>query len=67
MSASCIFCSLIRKPNASLIQEDEHLCIYPDIAPQAPHHFLIIPPFCISGYKMILMSYVFFAFFNLCI
>ncbi|MEO5350035.1 MAG: histidine triad nucleotide-binding protein [Magnetococcus sp. YQC-3] len=44
MSAGCIFCSIA---NGSIpvkaIYEDEQVIAFPDIAPQAPLHLLVIP------------------------
>lgn len=44
MSDQCIFCSIIdgRRPGKILYQ-DEDLVVLKDIAPQAPHHYLIVP------------------------
>lgn len=41
---SCLFCTIAEgKLNTSFVYEDEHVVAFNDIAPQAPHHVLIIP------------------------
>jgi histidine triad (HIT) family protein len=44
MREQCIFCSIIdgRSPGKILYQ-DADLVVLEDIAPQAPHHYLIVP------------------------
>ena len=40
---TCLFCKIVAKEiNANIIYEDDHVVAF-DIAPQAPHHILIIP------------------------
>jgi len=44
MESNCLFCSIINgKIPAKIIYEDELLVVIEDIAPQAPHHYLLIP------------------------
>lgn len=44
MSNNCIFCDIIAgKIPAKFVYQDEALVVVEDVAPQAPHHFLIIP------------------------
>lgn len=44
MEDNCLFCSIINgKIPAKTIYEDELLVVIEDIAPQAPHHYLLIP------------------------
>lgn len=41
---SCLFCKIAAQEiPTKLIYEDEHIVAFHDIAPQAPHHVLIIP------------------------
>lgn len=39
----CIFCKIARGEMGELIYEDEQVIAFNDIAPQAPHHVLIVP------------------------
>lgn len=42
--ADCIFCQIVaKKIPADVKYEDEHILVFPDIAPKAPIHWLIIP------------------------
>ena len=41
--SDCIFCKIANKEMGSLIYEDENVCAFNDINPQAPVHILIIP------------------------
>ncbi|APG27380.1 histidine triad nucleotide-binding protein [Syntrophotalea acetylenivorans] len=44
MENNCLFCSIIDgKIPAKILYEDELLVAIEDIAPQAPHHYLLIP------------------------
>lgn len=44
MENNCLFCSIIAgKIPAKVIYEDDLLVAIEDIAPQAPHHYLLIP------------------------
>ncbi|MCD4689810.1 MAG: histidine triad nucleotide-binding protein [Desulfuromonadaceae bacterium] len=44
MESNCLFCNIINgKIPAKIIYEDELLVVIEDIAPQAPHHYLLIP------------------------
>jgi histidine triad (HIT) family protein len=44
MSDNCIFCKIIAgQIPAKPVYEDEEVVVLPDINPQAPFHFLIIP------------------------
>lgn len=44
MENNCLFCSIIDgKIPAKILYEDELLVVIEDIAPQAPHHYLLIP------------------------
>lgn len=41
---TCLFCNIAtKKIDTKLIHEDDHAVAFHDIAPQAPHHILIIP------------------------
>lgn len=41
---SCLFCKIAAKEiPAKIIYEEKHIVAFHDIAPQAPHHILIIP------------------------
>jgi histidine triad (HIT) family protein len=41
---NCLFCKIAKKQiPATLLYEDEDVVAFPDIAPQAPVHFLVIP------------------------
>lgn len=41
---SCLFCKIASgQLDTKLIYQDEHYVAFNDIAPQAPHHILIIP------------------------
>lgn len=41
---SCLFCKIAANDiPAKLIYEEKHIIAFHDIAPQAPHHILIIP------------------------
>ena len=41
--SDCIFCKIASKEIGSLIYEDENVCAFNDINPQAPVHILVIP------------------------
>ncbi|MGH7711994.1 MAG: histidine triad nucleotide-binding protein [Gemmatimonadaceae bacterium] len=44
MSATCLFCRIVRKEiPATLVAEDEHCIAFRDINPQAPVHVLVVP------------------------
>lgn len=44
MTDSCIFCRIIdREIPARIVYEDERVVAVEDVAPQAPHHYLIMP------------------------
>jgi histidine triad (HIT) family protein len=44
MAEACVFCGIAaKKVKATLLFEDEHVLAFPDIAPRAPVHLLIIP------------------------
>lgn len=44
MDADCIFCKIARKEiPTNLVFEDEVVCAFRDLNPQAPTHILIIP------------------------
>ncbi len=44
MNQDCIFCKIAAKQIPSqIIYEDEYILAFPDIQPQAPVHFLVIP------------------------
>lgn len=50
MADDCLFCNIARgEIGADILYEDEDVCAFNDIAPQAPHHFLVIPRKHISG------------------
>ena len=41
---TCLFCKIASKEiNTNVVYEDDHVVAFHDIAPQAPHHILIIP------------------------
>jgi histidine triad (HIT) family protein len=41
---TCLFCKIASQEiPTKLVYEDEHIVAFNDIAPQAPHHILIIP------------------------
>ena len=41
---SCLFCQIIdRTIPSNIVHEDDQLIVCPDINPQAPHHYLVIP------------------------
>ena len=41
---NCIFCKILdKKIPATILYEDELVCAFADLNPQAPHHYLIIP------------------------
>lgn len=39
----CIFCKIVKHEIGELIYEDEQIIAFHDIAPQAPHHILLVP------------------------
>lgn len=40
----CIFCKIIRKEiSTTIIYEDEHVLVFPDLHPVKPVHYLVIP------------------------
>lgn len=44
MTDNCLFCKIIAgEIPGTFIYEDERVVVLQDIAPQAPHHYLIIP------------------------
>ncbi len=44
MTQDCIFCRVARgETDSEVLHQDEHVVAFRDIAPQAPHHVLIIP------------------------
>jgi histidine triad (HIT) family protein len=44
MSNNCLFCKIIAgEIPGKMIYQDEHMVALQDIAPQAPHHYLLIP------------------------
>ncbi|MFC1657538.1 histidine triad nucleotide-binding protein [Candidatus Moduliflexota bacterium] len=44
MTESCIFCRILDGSTpARIVYQDEQVIAIQDIAPQAPHHYLIIP------------------------
>lgn len=44
MSASCLFCRIVRgEIPATIVRQDEHCLAFRDINPQAPVHVLVIP------------------------
>jgi histidine triad (HIT) family protein len=44
MSATCLFCKIVRKEiPATIVAEDEHCIAFRDINPQAPVHILVVP------------------------
>lgn len=44
MVSDCLFCKIAAgEIPANLRYEDEHLIVFDDIDPQAPHHMLIVP------------------------
>ncbi len=44
MTDKCLFCDIANgRIPATFLYQDEHLIVIEDIAPQAPHHYLIIP------------------------
>jgi len=41
----CLFCKIINKEiNSDILFEDDDVLAFKDINPQAPIHFLIVPP-----------------------
>ena len=41
---SCVFCRIVSgKAGASLLHADDHVVAFPDIAPKAPTHVLVVP------------------------
>ncbi len=50
MDSNCLFCKIINGDiPADKLYEDDEILAFRDIAPQAPHHFLVIPRKHISG------------------
>ena len=44
MSEDCLFCGIVQKRiPAKILREDEHTLAFPDVAPVAPFHALVIP------------------------
>ncbi|MGQ0538807.1 MAG: histidine triad nucleotide-binding protein [Gemmatimonadaceae bacterium] len=44
MSATCLFCRIVRKEiPATIVAEDEHCVAFRDLNPQAPMHVLVVP------------------------
>ncbi len=44
MSDNCIFCKIIAgEIPGEFVYQDEQLVVVEDIAPQAPHHYLLLP------------------------
>lgn len=44
MTESCIFCRIIEGSTpADIVYQDDEVVAIRDIAPQAPHHYLIVP------------------------
>ena len=44
MHLDCLFCRIIqRELPTPLLLENDHVIVFADIAPQAPHHYLVIP------------------------
>jgi len=44
MSDACLFCEIVAKRvPATILREDDHTLAFPDIAPVAPFHALVIP------------------------
>lgn len=43
----CIFCKIVtgQDPNASIVYENERICIFKDIRPAAEHHLLAVPKY----------------------
>ena len=41
--SDCIFCKIASKEIGSLIYEDDFVCAFNDLNPQAPVHILVIP------------------------
>jgi histidine triad (HIT) family protein len=40
----CLFCKIVKKElSADIVFEDDSVCAFKDISPQAPEHILIIP------------------------
>jgi histidine triad (HIT) family protein len=41
---NCLFCNIIdKKVRSKIVYEDENMCAFEDINPQAPLHILIVP------------------------
>ena len=41
---ACVFCKIFKKEMpANFVYEDEEVMVFPDIAPAAPYHLLIVP------------------------
>jgi len=44
MSEDCVFCRIIRGESpAQIVYQDDQVTVFPDIAPKAPVHLLIVP------------------------
>ena len=52
MSKDCLFCGIVQKRiPAKILREDEHTLAFPDIAPVAPLHALVIPKRHLAGWR----------------
>jgi histidine triad (HIT) family protein len=50
----CIFCKIVAKQIPATIKyEDDHILVFPDIAPKAPVHWLIIPKVHLSSMQQL--------------
>lgn len=47
---ACLFCRMVtQEVPVSLLYEDDQVIVFPDIRPQAPVHFLVVPKHHISS------------------